>query len=48
MFLFSSWIPLRIAANIKTDKVMVAKKFKRKLPKRHAFIFEDLKDANEF
>ena len=27
---------------------MVAKKFKRKLPKQHAFIFEDPKDANEF
>lgn len=48
MFLFSSCIPLRIAPNIKTDKVMVAKKFKRKLPKRHAFIFEDPKEANEF
>ena len=48
MFLSSSCIPLRIAPNIKTDKVMVAKKFKRKLPKRHAFIFEDPKDANEF
>lgn len=27
---------------------MVARKFKRKLPKRHAFIFEDPKKANEF
>ena len=27
---------------------MIAKKFKRKLPKRNAFIFEDPKDANEF
>ncbi|AUP79202.1 hypothetical protein [Flavivirga eckloniae] len=43
-----SCIPLRIAPSIKTDKVMVAKKFKRKLPKEHAFIFEDPKDANEF
>lgn len=43
-----SCIPLRIAPTIKTDKVMVAKKFKRKLPKQHAFIFEDPKDANEF
>ncbi len=46
--LFFSCIPLRIAPTIKTDKVMVAKKFKRKLPKQHAFIFEDPKDANEF
>jgi hypothetical protein len=45
---FTSCIPLRIAPNIKTDKVMLAKKFKRKLPKRFAFIFEDPKDANEF
>ena len=43
-----SCIPLRIAPNIENDKVMVAKKFKRKLPKRYAFIFEDPKDANEF
>jgi len=43
-----SCIPLRIAPNIKTDKVMLAKKFKRKLPRQHAFIFEDPKDANEF
>lgn len=43
-----SCIPLRIAPNIESDKVMVAKKFKRKLPKLHAFIFEDPKDANEF
>jgi hypothetical protein len=43
-----SCIPLRIAPSIKTDKVMVAKKFKRQLPRQHAFIFEDPKDANEF
>lgn len=43
-----SCIPLRIAPTIKTDKVMVAKKFKKHLPKRHAFIFEDPKNANEF
>lgn len=45
---YFSCIPLRIAPSIETDKVMVAKKFKRKLPKQHAFIFEDPKDANEF
>lgn len=43
-----SCIPIRIAPNIKDDKVMVAKKFKRKLPRNHAFIFEDSKNANEF
>ena len=47
LFCFSC-IPLRIAPKIESHKVMVAKKFKRKLPKRHAFIFEDPKDANEF
>ncbi|MGC6432361.1 MAG: hypothetical protein ACON5F_15055 [Jejuia sp.] len=44
----NSCIPLRIAPDIETDKVMVAKKFKRKLPKQNTFIFEDPKDANEF
>ncbi|WP_233267608.1 hypothetical protein [Algibacter sp. L1A34] len=47
VFCFSC-IPVRIAPTIKTDKVMVAKKFKRKLPKRQAFIFEDPKNSNEF
>lgn len=47
-FTFYSCIPLRIAPNIKEDKVMVAKKFKRKLPRRNAFIFEDPKNAEEF
>lgn len=46
--MFSSCIPIRIAPSIQDDKVMVAKKFKRKLPKRYAFIFEDPKDADEF
>ncbi len=49
LFFFTfSCIPTRIAPNIKDDKVMVARKFKRKLPKDYAFIFEDPKDANEF
>jgi hypothetical protein len=43
-----SCIPTRIAPNIKDDKVMLAKKFKRKLPRDYAFIFEDPKDADEF
>lgn len=47
VFMFSC-IPLRIAPKIETDKVMVARKFKRKIPKQNAFIFEDTKDANEF
>lgn len=47
-FLIYSCIPLRIAPKIEDNKVMVAKKFKRKLPKDYAFIFEDPKDADEF
>ena len=48
LLLSYSCVPLRIAPNIKDNKVMVAKKFKRQLPKDYAFIFEDPKDADEF
>lgn len=48
LFLCYSCIPLRIAPKIKEDKVMLGKKFKRHLPKRNAFIFEDPKNADEF
>ncbi|MCF6347196.1 MAG: hypothetical protein L3J20_02695 [Flavobacteriaceae bacterium] len=48
LFILSSCIPLRIAPKIKDHKIMVAKKFKRNLPRDHAFVFEDPKDANEF
>jgi len=47
-FIFSSCIPLRIAPKIKEDKVMVAKKFKRNLPRDYALIFKDPKEADEF
>ena len=47
-FFTFSCIPLRIAPKIESDKIMVAKKFKKNLPNRHAFIFEDPKDANAF
>ncbi len=46
--LFTSCIPLSIAPTIKEDKIMVAKKFKRQLPKQYALIFEDPKEADEF
>lgn len=46
--IFSSCIPLRIAPNIEDYKIKVAKKFKRKLPKTNAFIFEDPKEADAF
>ena len=44
----TSCIPLRIAPTIKEDKIVVAKKFKRSLPKQHAFVFEDKPYADEF
>ena len=43
-----SCIPLQIAPHIKYHKITKGKKFKRKLPKQQAFIFEDPKNANEF
>lgn len=43
-----SCIPLQIAPNIDGAKVCKGKKFKRKLPKQHVYVFEDPKDANEF
>lgn len=45
---FTSCIPLSFAPNIKTDKVKLAKRFKRDLPKQQGFIFEDPKEADEF
>lgn len=45
---FTSCIPISVAPSIETDKVMKGKKFKKRLPKKHTFIFEDPKDANEF
>lgn len=47
-FHLGSCIPLRIAPIIETDIVTVGKKFKKSLPKKHAFIFEDPKNADEF
>jgi len=48
LFLLTSCIPLRIAPNIKDDKIQLAKRFKRSLPKQYAFIFNDPKDADDF
>jgi len=48
LFLSTSCIPVRIAPNIDTHKIMLAKKFKRKLPRETSFIFEDPKQAYEF
>lgn len=48
IFLFQSCIPLRIAPKIDDYKITKGKKFKRTLPKREMFVFQDEKKANEF
>lgn len=48
VFLLNSCIPLRIAPSIKEDKIKIAKRFQRNLPKQYALIFNDPKDADEF
>lgn len=45
---FVSCIPLKYAPNIEDYDVVVAKKFKSDLPKRHAFVFEDRNDTEIF
>ena len=44
----SSCVPISIAPEINNHKIVVAKKFKRKLPKVTSFIFNDPKDDGEF
>lgn len=46
--LSASCIPLRIAPNIKDYKLIKGKRFKRGLPEKTVFVFEDPKEANEF
>ena len=48
LFSVFSCIPLRIAPNIQDYKLAKGKRFKRGLPKKTTFIFEDPKEANEF
>ena len=48
LLLFTSCIPLKIAPKIEGEKLIVAKKFKRSLPKKHSYVFEDPKGADEF
>lgn len=43
-----SCIPVKIAPEIENHKIVVAKKFKRKLPKVTMFVFNDPKDDGEF
>ena len=48
LFILQSCIPLRIAPKIDDHKITKGKKFKRSLPERQMFIFEDPKDVNHF
>ncbi|MEO9512882.1 MAG: hypothetical protein ABJN84_05810 [Flavobacteriaceae bacterium] len=48
LVVFCSCIPIRIAPNIKDYKITKGKRFKRGLPKKTVFVFEDPKDADEF
>lgn len=48
LIMLSSCIPLRVAPDIDDYKVTSGKKFKRGLPKREMFVFEDPKDADQF
>ncbi|MGY5847664.1 hypothetical protein ACW6QP_09605 [Salegentibacter sp. HM20] len=47
-FFLISCIPIKIAPKIETDKLVKAKRFKRDLPAKYAFVFEDPKDSDEF
>lgn len=51
LFLFPfciSCIPVKVAPKIETYDIVLAKKFKRHLPKKYTYVFEDSKDAAEF
>ena len=48
LFLLYSCIPIRIAPSIADYRVVKGKKFKRSLPKRQMFVFENPKDADHF
>lgn len=45
---FFSCIPIKIAPSIEDHKIILAKKFKRDLPRLYAFVFEDTREADEF
>ncbi|MGB5666943.1 MAG: hypothetical protein WBM53_08845 [Maribacter sp.] len=48
VFYLTSCIPLRIAPVVNDYRITQGKKFKRSLPNREMFIFEDPKEADEF
>lgn len=47
-FLFYSCIPLKVAPKISDYKTVTGKRFKKGLPKKTMFVFEDPKEAGEF
>lgn len=48
LLFLQSCIPLKVAPKIENYKLIKGKKFKRWLPERQMFIFEDNKDSNQF
>ncbi|MBT8222011.1 MAG: hypothetical protein KJN96_02455, partial [Eudoraea sp.] len=48
LLLIGSCIPIKKAPEIKDYKIVLAKRFKRDLPRKYAFVFEDEKNADEF
>lgn len=48
LMLLQSCIPLRVAPTIEDYRITNGKKFKRSLPKREMFVFEDPKDDAHF
>lgn len=48
ILLLQCCIPLRVAPKIEDYKITKGRKFKRDLPKRKMFVFEDKTEANEF
>ena len=48
VFLFHSCIPLKVAPKVPDYKTIKGKRFKKGLPKRTVFVFEDPKEAGEF
>jgi hypothetical protein len=48
LFCITSCIPIKIAPQIKEDKIKIGKKFNKGLPKNYTYIFKDPKAADEF
>lgn len=48
MAVLRSCLPIRITPHIENYRVTKEKEFKRSLPKREVFVFENPKAANEF